>query len=151
MKRFLMVLGGVFALMIAGVGLLAVQAYSVSGQNRDAAVTAVQAISKEWSLTQSQEHIDPALLRISDAPDVQRAFAYFQRFGALVKAEAASQTNYSMSTETGTTATVEFVGLFQNGKAKVTVQLHENDGRMKVYGLHLKPLSDVTPQPEERA
>jgi hypothetical protein len=151
MKRFLMILGGLFVMMIGAIGLLAVQAVSVAGQNQEAAVAAVRSISKDWSLVKSQQHVAPALMRISDAPKVQRAFRYFERFGALVKAEDASQTNYSMSTETGTTAVVQFVGTFQNGKAKVTVKLHENNGRMRVYGLHLKPLTPPTPDRQYNA
>ncbi len=151
MKRVLMVFGCAFLALLVGVGLLGFQAVSVAGQNQAAAVAAVQAISKDWSLTANAQHVDPALLRIADKPNVRQAFDQFRKLGPLAKAENASQTNYGMSTTTGTTAVIEFVGHFRNGVAKVTVKLHETDGHMKLIGLHMKPITTPDTAREEKA
>lgn len=151
MKRVLMIFGGAFLALLVGLGLLGLQAISVAGQNQDAAVAAVRAISKDWSLKTNAPYVDPALLRIADKPNVLQAFGHFKRYGLLEKAESVTQTNYAMSTTSGTTAVVEFVGHFRNVTAKVTVKLHESDGQMKLFGLHMKPMAKSPATREEKA
>lgn len=151
MKRILMVLGCAFIALFAGLGFLGIQALRTAGQNQDTAVAAVRAISKDWSLKTNARYVAPALLRIADNQNVRQAFNHFRKYGPLANAEGASQTNFGMSTTSGTTAVVEFVGHFRNGVAKVTVKLHETDGQMKLIGLHMKPIARPQNAREERA
>jgi hypothetical protein len=151
MKRVLMVFGCAFIALFAGIGFLGIQALRTAGQNQDAAVAAVRAISKDWSLQTNAQHVAPALLRIARKPNIRQAFHHFRTYGPLDKAEHASQTNYAISTTSGTTAVVEFVGHFKNGIAKLTVKLHEIQGQMKMIGLRMKHMAASRPAREERA
>lgn len=143
MKRVLMAFGMMFAAMVLGLAFIAFQAVGASSHNTQTAVSAVKEISTNWRIKQRTNLVDPSLISIADEPDVVRAFGVFERYGALLSATEATQTNYDMSTDTGTTAIVEFLGTFEYGQAKVTVKLHWHDGKMKVYGIELEPVKEA--------
>lgn len=138
MKRILMIFGTIsmmgFLSLVAGLGFLGANAISTADQNKTAAVESIREISQDWTVAGRSNIVSTNLIRIAASPNGRRAFKIFSRLGSLVSANEISQTNFGMSTETGTTATIEFVGTFTNGTAKLTVKLRKQDGIMKIVG-----------------
>ncbi len=139
MKRVLMIFGAIsmtgFLALVAGLGFLGSQAISAADQNKTIAVEAIREISQDWSVTDRSKIVATSLIRVAGSAQGRRAFKIFSRLGSLVHATDANQTHFGMSTEKGTTATVEFVGTFTNGSAKLTVKLHKQGNMMKVIGV----------------
>jgi len=125
MKRLLMVLGAVsmmgFLSLVAGLGFLGTQAISAADQNKTVAIEAIREISQDWTVAGRSNIVTSSLIRVAGSAQGRRAFKVFSRLGSLVTADNISQTHFGMSTQTGTTATIEFTGTFTNGTAKLTV------------------------------
>jgi len=138
MKRFLMVVGAIsmmgFLPLVAGLGFIGSQAISSAEQNKKTAVQAIREISQNWSLDGRGKIVAPSLVRIARSPQGSRAFKIFSRLGSLMHADRISQTHFGISSTSGTTATVEFIGTFTHGTAKLTVKLRKQDDVMKVLG-----------------
>jgi hypothetical protein len=142
MKRIFTIFGaismmGIIALM-SGVVVLASKALGTADDNKQAAVAAVRQISKNWSVEGHSRIVAPSLVSIAQSPRGARAFRIFGRLGRMIDATTVEQTNFSMSTDTGTMATISFDGTFTNGRAKVIVRLRQINGVMKVIGLQTK-------------
>jgi hypothetical protein len=128
---------GIIAVM-SGVIVLASKALGSADHNKQTAVTAVREISKDWSLRGRTRLVAPSLVSVAKSPRGAQAFRVFSRLGPMIDAKSVDQTDFGMSTETGTTATITFDGLFANGRAKVIVRLRQINGVMKVIGLRTK-------------
>ncbi|MFT5507193.1 MAG: hypothetical protein ACI89J_000257 [Hyphomicrobiaceae bacterium] len=138
MKRIMMIFGAIsmmgFLSLVAGLGFLGTQAISTSDQNKTSAIEAVREISQDWTVEGRGEIVSSSLIRVASSAQGRRAFKIFSRLGSLVTTDKVSQTHFGMSTTKGTTATVEFVGTFTNGSAKITVKLRKHGGIMKIVG-----------------
>ncbi|MGI9479006.1 MAG: hypothetical protein ACR2PI_20050 [Hyphomicrobiaceae bacterium] len=139
MKRLLMVIGAIsmmgFLSLVAGLGFIGSQAISAADQNKKTAVKAIREISQNWTLAGRENIVASSLIGIAHSPRGRRAFKIFSRLGQLTRADKVSQTQFGMSSGSGTTATVEFVGTFSHGTAKLTVKLRQQGGVMKLIGL----------------
>jgi hypothetical protein len=139
MKRFLMVFGAIsmmgFLSLVAGLGFLGTKAITAAEQNKKTAVEAIREISQNWSVDGRGQIVASSLIRVARSPQGSRAFKIFSRLGSLTRADKVRQTHFGMSSGTGTTATVEFIGTFAHGTSKLTVKLHKQDGVMKVRGV----------------
>lgn len=139
MKRFFTAFGAASALvivsMLIALTVIASKAVIMADQNKLAAVAAVQEISKDWSVDNRDHLVASSLISIAKTPKGNQAFKILSRLGKLVTVDDVAQTNFGMSTETGTTATITFQGMFTNGVAKMVVRLREIDGTMKIIGL----------------
>jgi hypothetical protein len=139
MKRFLMIFGAIsmmgFLSLVAALGFLGGNAISAADQNKTAAVEGIREISQDWSVDGRSNIVASSLIQVASSAQGRRAFKIFSRLGSLVSADKISQTHFGMSTDTGTTATVEFNGTFTNGTAKLTVKLRKQGGVMKIIGL----------------
>ena len=138
MKRLMMVFGAIsmmgFLSLVAGLGLLGSQAISAAEQNKKTAVEAIREISQNWSVDGRSKIVSSSLIRIARSPQGSRAFKIFSRLGSLTRADKVSQTHFGMSSKSGTTATIEFIGTFAHGTAKITVKLRRQSDVMKVLG-----------------
>ncbi len=138
MKRLLIIFGAIsmmgFLSLVASLGFIGAHAISAADHNKKAAVEAIREISQNWSVEGRDKIVTSSLIRVARSPQGNRAFKIFSRLGSLTRADNVSQTNFGMSNTTGTTATVEFVGTFAHGTAKLTVKLRKQGDVMKVVG-----------------
>lgn len=139
MTRLLMTLGTIMlgTILVAGsaLGFIAFKSLSTAQDNTEIAISGVEVISKNWSLTNRGKIVHPTLLRVSGAENVRYQLQKMGQLGQLTSSTEQEQTSFSMSTETGTTATIQFRGTFENGYATVIVKLKESDGEMKIIGM----------------
>jgi len=139
MKRILIAVGAATLLVIsiaaAGIGFLGTKALMSADSNKDAAVSYMKQISKNWSVDGRHDIVDVSLVRNAQAPRVINFMRRMGRLGELVSAKDVSQIKYHISNTEGTTATIKFRGIFKNGTADVIAKLRKSDGRMKLFGI----------------
>lgn len=152
MKKLLMSLGAIFLGLImlavvtmAGLGFIA---YTNSKGNTQIAVKGVRTLSQTWSPKNMSELATPYLYGVLNSSDGKLAMRRMSRLGKLLIAKRPTQTSYAFAMGEGTTATVTFRGLFQNGEADVIVRLRNNGNGMRLNGV--RTLNSKLKNPSER-
>ena len=155
MKRLLIMLGTITMLLVGSgilaIGFIGTKAYVSADDNKRAAIAAVKDISKEWSFVGRYDIVDASLVQDAETPRVARFVQNIGRLGQLVSIRDAQQVHFGMSSSEGTTAIVEFHGIFSNGEGKVIATLRKSDGKMKLYGIKIEGGKLKHAQPQTRA
>ncbi len=140
MKRFLIAMGALavlfFTIVGGALGYVGYHAYTTADENKKAGVNAVRILSEDWAPHGKRDVLTASLVQSAQTPNGKAALLQLARLGKLVDARKLSQTGFRMSTDEGTTATIEFEAKFTLGETKVRVKLQKVGKVMKMYGVN---------------
>lgn len=144
MRRMIFVLGlifvGLMSLAIGGLVYLGVAASYSAEANSTRAVQLVDTVSTTWSPSENQDVFTPTALAQATTVAGRNALRTMSRLGRLRSTSNLRQVGYAIDLETGTKSTVTFDGLFDHGRAKVTVVIRFRQGRAHIVELDMKQI-----------
>jgi hypothetical protein len=143
-KKALMILGGVFAVLIvifaAGFGVLAYKGHGLDESGRRYAIEAVRAIVTDWDQQAMQTRLSPEFKALVRPGDLEQWFGVYRKLGKLRQSgEVQGQAFMGATLDKGKmiTGQYRFTGQFENGQAEILVSLIQHDGQWQLYGFRV--------------
>lgn len=154
LKKFLLAMGLVLTALIGGclflVGGVGLSAAEEAPRNKSVAVALTRDLARSWDVTDLKPHFVSAALGQIDLGRAQQSFEQLRGLGALESVRDMQQTSFYINTsfrgETIKTATVVLLAEFENGRARVIVQLASEGGEMKLMHVDVTQMSDILPK-----
>jgi len=152
LKKFLVVMGvviftGLVASCTLVAGLAGFSALADAPKNKAIAEAVTRDLARSWNASDLKPHFAAAVPIALNFANLQMSMNKLKPLGELKKIEQADQTAFHYSKELGQesvkTATVEMVAEFENGLAKVIVQLKSEGGEMKLWHVNVKTIGEV--------
>jgi len=144
MKRFFVVLGVVFAVLLVVMGVfIGFAAYK--GSKLDASSKAyvdanVPPIVSTWSEAELLKRASPELLKVVSAEELSLLFKKLSQLGSLVKyEEAKGNSNIVFTSAEGKVITANYVAkaTFDKGSATIQIRLIEKNGQWKLLRFYV--------------
>ncbi len=140
LKKFLIAMGLIFTCVVVGSLILSFNAFSGAPKNEAVAEVITRDLARAWDVNDLKPHCIQIVARQLSSPAAQMQFNKLKPLGSFKRIEQAVQTDFTVSTEEGTTATVVMVVEFENGRANVTMRLKREDNEMKVRAMNVTPI-----------
>jgi len=144
MKKFLMVMGGIFCglivLFVVALIFAAIRGTGLDKESRAYADAAIPAIVTTWSEDAFFNRASPELEKLVSVGDADRLFKSFSQLGRLKHCEPAqgqSMTSAMLGQPRKTTAHYEAAAEFEKGEARVKLDLIKHGNQWQILGFHI--------------
>lgn len=144
MKRFLMILGGAFlVLIVAGVigfAIIATKGNALDKESKQYADTAITAIISSWDRQAIVDRASPEFTAAVNGDDLNKLMNMFQRLGKLRECKGAEgQANISVTPQHGKVVTAYYTAKaeFESGPALIQLYLIKHDDKWQIEGFRI--------------
>lgn len=138
LKKILMFLGGVFALIILLVVFLASSSSDFKEEKAPFIADFMADMASDWSLSSVYSRLSNEFIEQASTPSGERAMRQFSVLGQLESIYDLQIENYYSGTD-GKTGIFTFKAKFNSGEALVRMTLVEVDGAVKVQAVNITP------------
>ena len=147
MKKFFIVLGIIFAVLLAigatGIGVVVMRGNALDKQSKAYADDTIHAIVDGWNGRELLQRASPEFKKIATQQQIDQQFQRFSAaFGRLQKLEPAhGQSVMSATTLSGGTIKAEYAtrATFEKGEARIQLDLIKHGDQWQILGFFFKP------------
>ena len=143
-KNILITLGTIFSLLIVLVVFLVGESADFKEDHEQFVVDYTNTFSQAWNVASVSDVSSNDFLTQIKSPNGKQAVNAFSSLGKLVDTKDMQIDNYNSNVNGTTTASFKFKANFEHGKTLVTITVVESDGHIRVQGMHIETLDDVS-------
>jgi len=144
MKKFLMILGGIFLVLvivvIAGVAILVTKGNELDNESKQYADAAIPAIISNWEIKELEQRASPEFTAVTKDADLEKLFIMYQRLGKLKEYKGCKgEANISVTPEHGIVISAVYVGNaeFDASLAEIKLSLIKHGDQWQILGFHV--------------
>lgn len=142
MKKFLMVLGAIFAVPLIGFVVVAIRGSALDRESKTYADTAAIAIVSDWSTQALFDRASPDFMKTTTREQVDSLFAQLRVLGRMTKYDGSkgdSSSFYNVSARTLTITAVYFAHAeFEHGSAQIKITVLKRGGYWQIVGFYVQ-------------
>ncbi len=142
-KNVFIGLGVLFVLFLILATFLASSSTEFKSEHQAFVIQYTKEFSKNWEIKSVSTKTTIGMLSQISTPNGKAAVNFFQSLGELVDVSDVELSNYRSNLSGPSIGVFKFKAKFKNGDGIVTVTVHENEGTVKVHGLHIAPIGDI--------
>jgi hypothetical protein len=144
MKKFLIVLGSIFLILIVlagmGIGFVAIRGTALDKESKSYADAAIPAIVTTWSQKELLDRASPEFKTAADSDKLDRMFRWFASLGQLQKCEPSQgQPLMSATSQEGKKISAQYTskGIFQKGEATIKLGLIKHGDQWQILSFYV--------------
>lgn len=144
MKKALMVLGGVFAVLlvvgIVGISIVAIKGNSLDKESRQYVDRTIPAIVSTWEIAEIQNRASPEFKAAVNDGDLEKLLRKFRRLGKFKAYQGAKgQANMSVTTQNGKVISAAYIANaeFDSGPAEISLSLIKHGDQWQILGIRI--------------
>ena len=138
LKKFLMGLGAIFAVLLIAAIVLVIHGTADDKQSRAYADAAVKAIASNWNEQALFDRVSPDFIKATTRAEVDSLFARLRTLGRMTRyggAKGESFTNFDLLARKATTTAVYIASAqFEHGAAQIRITLVKRDAAWRILG-----------------
>jgi hypothetical protein len=141
LKKILMSLGAVFALVIIAAVWLGILASSFKTEQTPFIHHFVADLSRQWIIHDVYDRLDNAVIEQASTPQGEQLMRRFRSLGALRSTGDLEMRNYNVG-PFGATGAFSMKAYFENGEAVLDITLNRHNGAVRVVGFYMHGIKE---------
>ena len=144
MKKILMVLGGIFAVLlfvgVIGIAIVAVKGNALDLESKQYVDGAIPAIVSAWEIKEIQNRASPEFKATVSDGDLEKLLRKFRKLGKLKAYQGATgQANMSVTTQNGKVISAAYAASaeFESGPAEIYLSLIKHGNLWQILGIRI--------------